>query len=64
MVQAVGIDLRRADRDEHVDGIERAEDDQREPRLPIGQLGDVEQMIDMIGQRAVAFPGIERPGVE
>jgi len=28
------------------------------------ELGDVEQMIDVIGQRAVAFPRIERPRVE
>jgi hypothetical protein len=60
VIQAIGVDLRRANRDEHVDGIERAEDDQGEPGLAVGKFGDVEQVIDMIRERAVSLPGIER----
>ena len=53
VVQAVGVDLRRADRDEHVDGVESAEDDQCEAGLAVGKFGDVEQMIDVMGSAGI-----------
>ncbi len=63
VIQAIDVDLWGADGDEHVDRVQRAEDDEREPRLAIGQLGDVEQVIDVIGERAIPLPGIERPSL-
>jgi hypothetical protein len=34
--------VRRANRNQHVDRVQRAKDDQRESRLAIGELGNVE----------------------
>ncbi len=57
--EGVGAKLRRANRDEQVDRVQRAENHQRKSRLAIGELGDVEEMTDVIRERAVALPGIE-----
>jgi hypothetical protein len=62
--QPVRAELGRTDRDQHVDGVQCAENDERESRLAIRQFRDVEQMIDVIGQRAVPFPGVEQTRLE